>query len=238
MTNLDSIFTPTPPRFLPVPEHPATGHPAWNPPHLEDSWGAGREATRALLWKAWDWRRGQQPGRESGVLVLAPHLPNSPSTCSASLGHHLSSTRGIYFHSSAFLKLLDARFQCLVCGWCSVNICIFLIVKKCVMWLPSGSVVKNSPASAGDAGDVGSIPRPGRPPGRRNGSSRQHSWENPMDRGAGWAAGPGVAESDTTEWLSTRTIRSIKFTILTGHLSHSQWCTTITTTHSQNFFIF
>lgn len=78
--------------------------------------GCRHEATRALLWKAWDWRRGQQPGREGGVLALAPHLPNSPSTRSASLGHHLSSIRGIYFHGSAFLKLLDTRFQCLVCG--------------------------------------------------------------------------------------------------------------------------
>ena len=35
---------------------------------------------------------------------------------------------------------------------------------------PSDSVVKNPPAIAGDAGDVGSIPGLGRSPGRGNGT--------------------------------------------------------------------
>ena len=35
---------------------------------------------------------------------------------------------------------------------------------------PSDSVVKNPPAVAGDAGDVGSIPGLGRSPGRGNGT--------------------------------------------------------------------
>ena len=46
-------------------------------------------------------------------------------------------------------------------------------------------VVKNPPASAGDPG---SIPGPGRPPGEGNGSPLQDSClENPMDGGA-WRA--------------------------------------------------
>ena len=50
---------------------------------------------------------------------------------------------------------------------------------------PGGSVVKNPPASAGDAG---LIPGPGRSPGGGNGNPLQHSClENPMDRGA-WLA--------------------------------------------------
>ena len=52
---------------------------------------------------------------------------------------------------------------------------------------PSGSVVKNLPANAGDAG---SIPESGRSPGRGNSNPLQYSClKNPMDRGA-W--GPTV----------------------------------------------
>ena len=49
-------------------------------------------------------------------------------------------------------------------------------------------VVKNPPASAGDARDRGSIPGWGRSPGVGNGSQIQYSClENPTDRGA-WRA--------------------------------------------------
>ena len=57
---------------------------------------------------------------------------------------------------------------------------------------PGGSVIKNLPASAGDTGDMGSIPGSGRCPGRRNGNPLQYSClENPMDRGtwAGYSTG-------------------------------------------------
>ena len=40
---------------------------------------------------------------------------------------------------------------------------------------PGGSVVKNPPANAGDARDVGSIPGSGRPPGVGNGNLLQYS---------------------------------------------------------------
>ena len=44
-------------------------------------------------------------------------------------------------------------------------------------------MVKNPPASAGDAGDTGSIPGSGRSPGGVNDSPLQRSYlENPMDR--------------------------------------------------------
>ena len=81
----------------------------------------------------------------------------------------------------------------------------------CVRWGISGSyttkhyllwasqvalVVKNPPASAGDVGDMGSIPGSGRNPGEGNGNPLQYSClESPMDRGA-WHR---IAESQT--WL-------------------------------------
>ena len=60
---------------------------------------------------------------------------------------------------------------------------------------------EESAASAGNAGDVGSIPGLGRSPGVGNGTPLQDSClENPMDRGAWEAAVHGVAKSQT--WLS------------------------------------
>ena len=65
---------------------------------------------------------------------------------------------------------------------------------------PDGSVVKNSPANAGDAGDMGLIPGLGRSPGVGNGKLLQDSClENFMDRGAWQAMVCEVTESDMTE---------------------------------------
>ena len=66
--------------------------------------------------------------------------------------------------------------------------------------LPGGSVEKNLPAKQGTAGDSGAslIPGSGRSPGERHGNPLQYSClENPMDRGAWWAAVPGVTKSQT-----------------------------------------
>ena len=59
-------------------------------------------------------------------------------------------------------------------------------------------VVKNPPANAGDIRDVGSVPGSGRSPGGGHGNPLQCSClENPMHRGAWWAAVHRVAESQT-----------------------------------------
>ena len=53
-------------------------------------------------------------------------------------------------------------------------------------------------ASACNVGDLGSIPGSGRPPAEGNGNPLQYSClENPMDGGAWWATGHGVAKSRT-----------------------------------------
>ena len=63
---------------------------------------------------------------------------------------------------------------------------------------PDGSMVKNPPVNAGDAG---SIPGSGRSPGEGNGNLLQYSClENSIGREAWWAKVHGVAKSQT--WLS------------------------------------
>ena len=58
--------------------------------------------------------------------------------------------------------------------------------------------VKNLHANAGDVKDAGLIPGLGRSPGKGNGNPLLYSClENPMDRGAWWAAVHGVAKSGT-----------------------------------------
>ena len=67
----------------------------------------------------------------------------------------------------------------------------------------SGLVVKNAPANAGDAGDMGSIPGSGRSSGGGNGNPLQYSClENSMDRGTRQTTVHRVTKSQT--WLSTQ----------------------------------
>ena len=65
----------------------------------------------------------------------------------------------------------------------------------CCLGFPCGSEIKKSACSAGD---TGLIPGSGRCPGEGNGSPLQYSFPgNPMDRGAWWSTGHGVAKSQT-----------------------------------------
>ena len=64
------------------------------------------------------------------------------------------------------------------------------------MAFPGGAVVKNLPANAGDAGDMGSIPGSGRFHGEGNGNPLEYSClGNPMDRGAWQTTVHGVTTS-------------------------------------------
>ena len=55
---------------------------------------------------------------------------------------------------------------------------------------PGGTIVKNLPANAGDAGSIHGY---GRSPGRGHGNPHQYSClENSMDRGGSWATVPGI----------------------------------------------
>ena len=64
-------------------------------------------------------------------------------------------------------------------------------------------MVKNLPANAGDARDMGSIHGWGRSLGVGNGNPLQYSClENPMDREAWWATVHGTAKSGTRQLLN------------------------------------
>ena len=59
------------------------------------------------------------------------------------------------------------------------------LLSSSLQGFPAGSVVKNLPAIAGDAGDSGSIPELGRSPGGGNGNPLQYSCpKNPTGRAA------------------------------------------------------
>ena len=65
---------------------------------------------------------------------------------------------------------------------------------------PGNPVIKNPPANAEDSGASSSISGWEGSPGVGNGNLLQYSClENPMDRGAWWAAVHGCKESGTTE---------------------------------------
>ena len=87
------------------------------------------------------------------------------------------------------------------------SILIYHTVIACILhsWASQVAlVVKNLPASAGDAGDTGLTPGSGWSRGD-HGSAHQYSWlEKSMDRGTWWATVHGVTER--LKWLSTHAL--------------------------------
>ena len=66
-------------------------------------------------------------------------------------------------------------------------------------------MVKDLPANAGDIRDAGSTPGLGRSLGGGHGNPLQYSClENPMDRGAQWAAVHGVAKNQIQSNMHTQ----------------------------------
>ena len=87
-----------------------------------------------------------------------------------------------------------------------------------MVWgFPHGSVVKNS---AGNAGDVGSIPGSGRSPGEGNVYPLQYSClEDPMDRGARQAKVQGSQKSWTDSldlWEALEVIHKMRRDLMMG----------------------
>ena len=84
---------------------------------------------------------------------------------------------------------------------CFLYLCIrsrFGIVYSHCGGFPGGASGKNPPANAGELRDAGSILGSGKSPGEGHGNPLQRSClENPMDRGAWWAAVYGAAQSRT-----------------------------------------
>ena len=130
-----------------------------------------------------------QTSHSGGALVSLPawEWKSAPAGLDGGLW---SVPEGVHF-ANCDLDHLSTLLVAIFCGW-------FLSLPG----FPSGSVVKNLPASAGAAGDAGSIPGLGRSPGGGQASPLQYRClENPVDRGAWRAAACRVAKTWTC-WVT------------------------------------
>ena len=88
------------------------------------------------------------------------------------------------------------------------------------MSFPRGPVVKNLLANAGDAGDMGLIPRSERSPGGGNGNPLQYyCLENSMDRGV-WQAIQSMG-SQTIEHYCTNTTAHYSYSAISAHMLYA-----------------
>ena len=105
---------------------------------------------------------------------------------------------GFYLQSGANTQRFSAPFKIFVRF---MKIVMAIARLSCFLSLHSSilaQLVKNLPASSGDAGDVGLNPGPGRSPGEGNGNLLQYSFlENSMDGRVWGATVHGVTKSWT-----------------------------------------
>ena len=112
-------------------------------------------------------------------------------------------------------------------AWSTANIQQLLNKFNCILSVlegfPSGLVVKNPPANAGDTRDSSLIPESGRSSGEGNGNPLQDSClENSMNRGAWWATySPWGCKGWNMSEHSTRTPVLGSSNLLGTHAQHS-----------------
>ena len=113
----------------------------------------------------------------------------------------------LYFHSHLHPGWVSpGLLKSLLSGFHAPGFSFFFFFNILLSIFPGAAVLKNPPAHAGDAKDLGSILGSGRSPGVGNGNPLQYSClENPMDRGAWWATVHGSQRDPTdhthTNWV-------------------------------------
>ena len=119
----------------------------------------------------------------------------------AAAASHSSSKFTSSIRTSFQVSLPCSGHDCTLCysrevcaPWLQTGWCVWLVLVH-IKGFPDSSVVKNLPANSGDSG---LIPGSGESPGEGNDNPLWYSClGNPMDRGAWWAPGHGVAKSWT-----------------------------------------
>ena len=138
---------------------------------------------------------------ESGLPVLEPsdrglhHPPPNSWTFALGLNHTVGSP-GSPAHPQQMVELLVSIIT-------RIHSCIKFPLMFISTGFPGGSVIKNPPADAGDARDIGLIPESGRSPGKEIAiHSSILAWKIPFSRDLVGYSLWSCQESDMTEELS------------------------------------